>query len=79
MSFDVIGAVEACYAGAANDEAWLGYLLGLSPSAVTSHLRAARRKLGLSSRSDLIRTFASIVHHRPEAGSASSLHDRSIS
>lgn len=31
---------------------------------MTSHLRSAQRKLGLSSRSDLIRTFASIVHAR---------------
>ena len=67
------------FAAMGHQNKYIGYLLGLSPSAVTSHLRAAQRKLGLSSRSDLIRTFASVVHPRPESASASSIHDQSIS
>jgi DNA-binding CsgD family transcriptional regulator len=115
MRFDVIGAVEACYARAGDDQAWLSglletvsplarghaiyaltrnersvlafaamghqnkyiaYLLGFSPSAVTSHLRSAQRKLGLSSRGDLIRTFARVVLAAPDLASTSSTHDR---
>lgn len=53
---------------------YMAYLLGLSLSAVTTHLRSAQRKLGLASRGDLIRTFASVVH--AESASASVTHDR---
>ncbi len=67
------------FAAMGHQNKYIGYLLGLSPSAVTSHLRAAQRKLGLSSRNDLIRTFASIVHPRTESASASSTHGQSIS
>lgn len=67
------------FAAKGHQNKYIGYLLGLSPSAVTSHLRSAQRKLGLSSRSDLIRTFASVVHARPEPASASSIHDHSSS
>lgn len=38
----------------------IGYLLGLSPSAVASHLASAQRKLGLASRAELIGIFGAL-------------------
>jgi DNA-binding CsgD family transcriptional regulator len=64
------------FAAMGHQNKYIAYLLGLSPSAVTSHLRSAQRKLGLSSRGDLIRTFAPVVLPAPELGSSSSTHDR---
>jgi len=40
---------------------FIGYLLGLSTSAVSSHLAAAQRKLGLASRAELIQRFGPIL------------------
>ncbi len=39
----------------------IGYQLGLSPSAVSSHLEAARRKLGCVSRAELMRRFGPLL------------------
>ncbi len=67
------------FAAMGHQNKYIAYLLGLSPSAVASHLRSAQRKLGLSSRGDLIRTFAPVVLAAPELASASSTHDRPYS
>ncbi len=64
------------FAAMGHQNKYIGYLLGLSPSAVTSHLRAAQRKLGLSSRGDLIRTFARVVFAAPDLTATPSTHDR---
>lgn len=39
----------------------VAYQLGLSPSAVSAHLRSAQRKLGVTSRAELVHVFASLV------------------
>jgi DNA-binding NarL/FixJ family response regulator len=64
------------FAAMGHQNKYIAYLLGLSASAVTSHLRSAQRKLGLSSRGDLIRTFGSGVQVLPERGSASAIDER---
>jgi DNA-binding CsgD family transcriptional regulator len=64
------------FAAMGHQNKYIGYLLGLSASAVTSHLRSAERKLGFSSRGELIRTFAPAVLAAPARGSTSSIHDR---
>ncbi len=43
---------------------FIGYQLGFSPSAVARHLRSAQRKLGVSSRSELVCLFAPLVRER---------------
>jgi DNA-binding CsgD family transcriptional regulator len=58
------------FAAMGHQNKYIAYLLGLSPSAVTSHLRSARRKLGLSSRGDLIRMFAPVTHAAPAVASS---------
>lgn len=40
---------------------YIGYLLGIGPSTVATHLESARRKLGLSSRRGIIATFGPLV------------------
>jgi DNA-binding CsgD family transcriptional regulator len=67
------------FAAMGHQNKYIAYLLGLSPSAVASHLRSAQRKLGLSSRGELIRTFAPVVLAAPDLASASSTHDRPYS
>ncbi len=64
------------FAAMGHQNKYIAYLLGLSPSAVTSHLHSAQRKLGLSSRGELIRIFAPGVHAMPERASGSSTHDQ---
>ncbi len=46
------------YAALGRSNKFIGYMLGLSPSTIAAHLRSAERKLGLSSRWELIRMFA---------------------
>ncbi|HEX9050900.1 MAG TPA: LuxR C-terminal-related transcriptional regulator [Anaeromyxobacter sp.] len=57
------------FAALGHQNKFIAYLLGLSPSAVATHLASARRKLGLSSRSELLREFASLVRARPDESS----------
>jgi DNA-binding CsgD family transcriptional regulator len=64
------------FAAMGHQNKYISYLLGLSLSAVTSGLRSAQRKLGLSSRGDLIRMFAPAVHAAPERAFAPSTDDR---
>ncbi len=40
---------------------YIGYLLGIGPSTVATHLESARRKLGLPSRRGIIATFGPLV------------------
>lgn len=46
------------YAARGHSNKYIAYLLGVRPSTVASQLASASRKLGLRSRSELIRTFA---------------------
>jgi DNA-binding CsgD family transcriptional regulator len=62
------------FAAMGHQNKYIAYLLGFSPSAVAAHLRSAQRKLGLSSRGDIIRTFAHVVLAAPELASTSSTH-----
>ncbi|HEX9401883.1 MAG TPA: hypothetical protein VF912_17370 [Anaeromyxobacter sp.] len=85
----MIRAIEACYSGAEEDASWLreildalapldqgiGMFLGLHASAIATHLASARRKLGLASRTELVRELASLVRsgedrapHAPHPG-----------
>jgi DNA-binding NarL/FixJ family response regulator len=49
------------FAAMGHQNKYIGYLLGLSPSSVSSLLHSAQRKLGLASRATLIRTFAGVA------------------
>jgi DNA-binding CsgD family transcriptional regulator len=60
------------FAAMGHQNKYIGYLLGLSASAVSLHLRSAQRKLGLASRTELIRTFAGLVDVRRERAASAS-------
>jgi DNA-binding CsgD family transcriptional regulator len=62
------------FAAMGHQNKFIAYLLGVSPSAVTAHLRLARRKLGLASRGELIRIFAPVLHATPDCAFSSSTH-----
>jgi DNA-binding NarL/FixJ family response regulator len=49
---DVLG-----YVALGHSNKFVGYMLGLAPSTVAGHLESAARKLGVSSRLELIRAF----------------------
>jgi DNA-binding CsgD family transcriptional regulator len=49
------------FAALGHQNKYIAYALGLCPSAVASHLAAARRKLQLRSRAELVREFAALV------------------
>jgi DNA-binding CsgD family transcriptional regulator len=54
------GSIVA-YAALGHQNKAIAYLLGVSPSAVASHLASARRKLGLASRAELIGLFGALL------------------
>ena len=47
----------AAFAAQGHQNKYIGYLLGLAPATVASHLTAAMRKLGVLSRRELIQMF----------------------
>ena len=51
---DVLG-----YAALGHSNKFIGYMLGLAPSTVAGHIDSAQRKLGVSSRLELVTLFAS--------------------
>lgn len=55
------------FAAVGHQDKYIGYLLGLSPSTVSGHLQSAQRKLGLTSRTELIRCLAAVVRS-PRSG-----------
>jgi DNA-binding CsgD family transcriptional regulator len=57
------------FAAMGHQNKYIGYLLGISPSAVAAHLASVLRKLGLSSRAELIGRFAALARAAPPPGS----------
>lgn len=62
------------FAAMGHQNKYIGYLLGLSPSSVSSLLRSAQRKLGLASRATLIRTFPGVGGPRRERAQSPPAH-----
>ncbi len=58
----------AAFAAMGHQDKFIGYLLGISAGTVSEHLKSARRKLGLSSRAELIRMFAQLIEVGPANG-----------
>ena len=57
----------AAFAAMGHQNKFIAYLLGLSTGAVSGHLRSAERKLGTTSRAELVRCFAPFVMFVPAA------------
>ncbi len=61
------------FAAMGHQNKYIGYLLGLSASAVSLHLHSAQRKLRVASRAELIRTFDRVVRPKREGAQAPSI------
>ncbi len=66
----------AAFAALGHQNKFVGYLLGISAGTVSEHLQSARRKLGLTSRAELIRRFACLVQVAPAGAPGPSLVER---
>jgi DNA-binding CsgD family transcriptional regulator len=60
----------AAFAAMGHQNKFIGYLLGLSTATVSGHLRAAQRKLGVTSRAELVRCLAPLIPIAPAAVSS---------
>lgn len=57
----------AAFAAMGHQNKFIGYLLGLTAGAVSGHLRSAQRKLGLTSRAELVQRLAPFIQADPAA------------
>ena len=66
----------AAFAAMGHQDKFIGYLLGISAGTVSEHLQSARRKLGLTSRAELIRRFACLLQVDPAGAPGPPLVER---